>query len=107
MNAGRRQGSLARGLSILPLIAAIWVYRLFLSPFLGRQCRFLPTCSHYAEEALRRHGLLTGSWLTLRRLARCHPWGGSGYDPVPDSRTKSDLGDATSLPMASGSRRQG
>lgn len=73
-------------LTILPLLAAIWIYRLFLSPFLGRQCRFLPTCSSYAEEALRRHGAVKGSWLAMRRLARCHPWGGSGYDPVPEPR---------------------
>ncbi|MBC6404754.1 MAG: membrane protein insertion efficiency factor YidD [Rhodospirillales bacterium] len=68
---------------ILPLLACIWIYRLFLSPFFGRQCRFLPTCSAYAEEALRRHGPVWGSWLAVRRLARCHPWGGSGYAPVP------------------------
>lgn len=73
-----------RRAAVLPFLAAIWLYRLFLSPFLGRQCRFLPTCSHYAEEALLRHGPLRGGWLALRRLARCHPWGGSGYDPVPD-----------------------
>jgi len=70
---------------ILPLLAGIWIYRLSLSPFLGRQCRFLPTCSAYAEEALRRHGPVWGSWLAVRRLARCHPWGRSGYDPVPEA----------------------
>lgn len=66
-------------------------YRLFLSPWLGKNCRFEPTCSAYALEALDRHGALTGGWLALRRIARCHPWGSSGYDPVPpkqdDSRT--------------------
>ena len=77
--------SLLRWLTILPLLGGIWIYRLFLSPFLGRQCRYLPTCSCYAEEALRRHGAVKGGWLTVRRLARCHPWGGSGYDPVPDA----------------------
>ena len=59
-------------------------YQLFLSPLLGPRCRYLPTCSDYAIEALGRHGALAGSWLALRRLLRCHPWGGSGYDPVPD-----------------------
>jgi putative membrane protein insertion efficiency factor len=58
-------------------------YRFFLSPLLGRQCRYLPTCSHYAEEAIATHGPWLGSWLGLRRLCRCHPWGGAGYDPVP------------------------
>ena len=59
-------------------------YRLFISPFVGWNCRFEPTCSAYALEALRRHGALRGGWLTLRRLARCHPLGGSGVDNVPD-----------------------
>jgi uncharacterized protein len=65
------------------LSAAVRVYQWTLSPFVGRQCRFDPTCSHYALEALSRHGAIRGGWLTLRRLARCHPWGGWGYDPVP------------------------
>lgn len=60
-------------------------YRLFLSPWLGHSCRFQPTCSAYALEALERHGGFRGGWLTLRRLLRCNPWGGSGYDPVPPS----------------------
>lgn len=61
----------------------IKAYRLLLSPWVGWHCRFDPTCSHYAEEAIRRHGACRGGWLTLKRIARCHPWGGSGYDPVP------------------------
>jgi len=61
-------------------------YRLLISPWLGQSCRFQPTCSAYALEALERHGGLRGGWLTLRRLLRCHPWGGSGYDPVPPAR---------------------
>ena len=63
--------------------APIQVYRLLLAPLIGPRCRYLPSCSEYALEALERHGVLRGGWLTLRRLARCHPWGGSGYDPVP------------------------
>lgn len=58
-------------------------YRLLLSPWVGHGCRFQPTCSAYSLEALARHGAVKGSWLTLRRLCRCHPWGSSGYDPVP------------------------
>ena len=58
-------------------------YRLVLSPWVGQSCRFHPTCSAYALEALERHGALRGGWLTLRRIARCHPFGGSGIDNVP------------------------
>jgi uncharacterized protein len=58
-------------------------YRLVLSPWVGNSCRFQPTCSAYALEALERHGALRGSWLTVRRLLRCHPFGGSGIDNVP------------------------
>lgn len=67
----------------LPLLVVVRFYQYCISPFTPPSCRFVPTCSQYAVEALRKHGPLKGSWLTLRRLARCHPWGGSGYDPVP------------------------
>lgn len=66
-----------------PAIGLIRVYRVTLSPIVGRQCRYEPTCSRYAEEALRRYGLVRGSWLAARRLARCHPFVRGGYDPVP------------------------
>jgi putative membrane protein insertion efficiency factor len=66
-------------IGILPVRAYQW----FISPLLPPSCRYEPTCSAYAVEAFTRHGLLRGSWLTARRLLRCHPWGGSGYDPVP------------------------
>ena len=65
------------------LMAMVRFYRAAISPLRPPCCRFYPTCSQYALEALRKHGPLKGSWLTLRRLSRCHPWGGSGYDPVP------------------------
>jgi uncharacterized protein len=64
----------------------IFLYRYTVSPILGPRCRFLPTCSDYALEALAEHGLLRGAALILRRLLRCHPWGGSGFDPVPPRR---------------------
>lgn len=65
------------------LILPIRFYQLCLSPLFPAACRYTPTCSQYAVEALRRHGALRGGMLALRRIARCHPWGGSGYDPVP------------------------
>ncbi|TMM49421.1 membrane protein insertion efficiency factor YidD [Sulfitobacter sabulilitoris] len=60
-------------------------YRIVFSPWVGHNCRYQPTCSVYALEALSRHGGIKGTWLAARRIARCHPWGGSGYDPVPDA----------------------
>jgi putative membrane protein insertion efficiency factor len=66
-----------------PLIALIRIYQWVLSPLIGPKCRFTPTCSRYAEEALRRHGIFKGTWLAIRRISRCHPWGGHGVDPVP------------------------
>jgi putative membrane protein insertion efficiency factor len=65
------------------LALPIRFYRYFVSPLLPPSCRYTPTCSAYALEALRVHGPLRGLWLSLRRLARCHPWGGHGHDPVP------------------------
>jgi putative membrane protein insertion efficiency factor len=65
------------------LIGALQVYRWLLSPLLPAACRFEPTCSRYAIQAIEQHGALRGSWLAVRRLARCHPLGGSGSDPVP------------------------
>jgi putative membrane protein insertion efficiency factor len=59
------------------------MYQAMLGPLLGGHCRFVPTCSEYSIEALTRHGALAGSWLTLRRILRCHPLGGAGIDPVP------------------------
>ncbi len=70
------------------LRGAVIGYRYSLSALIGRNCRFAPTCSAYAIEAIERHGAIAGGWLALRRIARCHPWGGSGYDPVPDAPTK-------------------
>lgn len=65
------------------LILLLRGYRLAISPMLGRNCRFFPSCSEYAIESLGRYGTLKGSWLALRRVLRCHPWHAGGYDPVP------------------------
>lgn len=70
------------------LRGAVRAYQLLVSPLLPPSCRFLPSCSEYAAEAIERHGAVRGTSLALRRLARCHPWGGSGYDPVPQPRTR-------------------
>jgi uncharacterized protein len=70
----------------LALRSLIRLYQLLLSPLVGPRCRYLPTCSDYAAEAIASHGAAHGTWLALRRVLRCHPWGGSGYDPVPHAR---------------------
>ncbi len=65
------------------LAALVGAYRYAVSPMLGRNCRFHPSCAEYAETALRRHGALRGAWLAAKRVARCHPWHPGGVDPVP------------------------
>lgn len=65
------------------LLGLIAGYRYAISPMLGRNCRFMPSCSEYASEAIHRHGSVRGGWLALRRVLRCHPWNPGGYDPVP------------------------
>lgn len=83
------------------LTALIWAYRRWLSPFLGPHCRFAPSCSAYALEAVRRHGALRGSVLTVRRLARCHPFHPGGVDPVPPR----GVGDPAEVLTRSGEQR--
>ncbi len=75
-------GAISRALA-RPLIGLVRLYRVTISPWLGNNCRYQPTCSAYAIEALQVHGVARGSWLAAKRIGRCHPWGGSGYDPVP------------------------
>jgi len=70
-------------LPISPLVSLIRLYRYAISPLLGPSCRFHPSCSEYAIEALQRHGALQGLWMALRRVSRCHPWHPGGFDPVP------------------------
>jgi len=66
-----------------PFILLIKIYQIFISPLFPSSCRYTPTCSQYTLEALKKYGLLKGLWLGIKRISRCHPWGGSGYDPVP------------------------
>ena len=65
------------------LILLIRIYQITLSPFIGRSCRYYPTCSNYGIEAIQKYGAIKGGWLTFKRILSCNPWGGSGYDPVP------------------------
>jgi putative membrane protein insertion efficiency factor len=67
----------------IPFITMIKFYQMVISPLFPPSCRFTPTCSHYSLEALKKYGIFKGGWLSFRRIIRCHPWGGSGYDPVP------------------------
>jgi len=67
----------------LILIVPIKAYQILISPLLGPSCRFTPTCSQYAVEAIQKYGPLKGSWLAFKRIIKCHPWGGCGHDPVP------------------------
>jgi putative membrane protein insertion efficiency factor len=86
MDEMRHHGEIPRkppGLAGRGAIALIRIYQFTLSSIAGRGCRFAPTCSAYAAEAIERHGVWRGLWLGLFRVARCHPWGGDGYDPVP------------------------
>ena len=64
----------------------ILAYQKIISPLLGHSCRFHPTCSEYAKEAIEKHGILSGTWLALKRISKCHPLGGSGFDPVPEEK---------------------
>ena len=66
-----------------PVAIIIRGYQIFISPAFPSSCRYIPTCSEYAIEALRKYGLFKGGWLAIKRVSRCHPWGGSGHDPVP------------------------
>ena len=78
-----KPAEIAKRVVAFPFILLVKFYQLCISPFTPPSCRFTPTCSQYALEALRKYGPLKGLWLALRRLSKGHPWGGSGYDPVP------------------------
>lgn len=94
----RRAGAVLSRLIAFP----VSVYRLVVSPWLAPRCRFIPTCSEYALQALRQHGSVKGSWLAVTRLLRCNPWGGSGLDEVPAVRCRCVR---VHLPLASDSQR--
>lgn len=68
------------------LIGCVRFYQIAISPWLGRSCRYLPTCSAYTIEAIETHGAWRGTWLGIKRIGRCHPWGSNGYDPVPPKK---------------------
>ena len=75
-----------RGILIFPFVFLIKIYQFLISPIIGKNCRFNPTCSNYALEALKKHGLIVGIYYSVIRISKCHPWGGSGYDPVPKKK---------------------
>jgi len=85
LNALNRKLILKKIFQILavPFILLIKIYQLFVSPLFPSSCRYTPTCSHYTAEALKKYGLFKGGWFGIKRILRCHPWGGNGYDPVP------------------------
>ena len=82
----RQSSSTMKRIAQLPakfLILLIRIYQVTLSPFIGKSCRYIPTCSNYGIEAIQKYGIFKGGWLTFKRILSCNPWGGSGYDPVP------------------------
>jgi len=90
------------------LVGLIRAYQLLISPFLPASCRYYPSCSAYGAEAIARHGVLAGLWLALGRILRCHPWGGMGIDPVPESSPFAGLrGDRNSGHRCAGPERPG
>jgi len=65
------------------ILLPVYVYRICISPLIPPRCRYIPSCSQYTIEAVKKHGAVRGGWFAIKRISRCHPWGGSGYDPVP------------------------
>ena len=75
-----------RKVLIFPFVLLVKFYQVAISPFFPASCRYSPTCSNYTLEALEKHGPFKGGWLAVKRIFSCHPWGGKGYDPVPDNK---------------------
>jgi len=98
LRSPRRLGRLAVRLPALVVIGLLRLWQLLVSPVYGQTCRFYPSCTAYAMEAVDRHGLVRGGWLAVRRLARCHPWNPGGVDLVPASRVNSSTGSAGPAP---------
>ena len=94
MGSSKKKKKKAAGVKVTPSIGArllllpIYFYRYCISPLIGSRCRFYPTCSTYAVEAIKRHGAVKGGWLATKRIARCHPWNEGGEDPVPGCCSK-------------------
>ncbi|WP_035334269.1 membrane protein insertion efficiency factor YidD [Dokdonia sp. PRO95] len=81
----------AKKIAIAPFLGIIWFYQKFISSWTPSTCRYSPTCSYYTKTAFQRHGLLTGGKLALKRILSCHPWGGQGYDPVPEKEEVNNM----------------
>jgi len=77
---------LLKKILIFPFVVLVRFYQVAISPYTPSSCRYQPTCSHYTVEALKIHGLFKGGWLSIKRIGSCHPWGGSGFDPVPEKK---------------------
>ena len=77
-----------RSILIYQLVLLVRFYQLAISPYTPSSCRYEPSCSQYTIEALKKRGVIVGLWLSLKRIFSCHPWGGSGYDPVPNKKNK-------------------
>ena len=92
-------GARIRRMTLLVALAPLWVYRRVISPLTPPSCRYYPSCSAYAEQALRTHGVLRGSWLAVRRVARCHPWTAGGVDHVPPATPRRGAAPSSSTPL--------
>ena len=103
--SGRDSGRLSVAARLL--VVLLNFYRRFISPLLGPRCRFYPSCSAYALEAVQLHGALRGSWLAARRLSRCHPFHAGGLDPVPGSGTRTELKSVDPMSVNAASKAQG
>ena len=97
----RKFVSVCKRVAAWPLLLLVKFYQYCISPYTPPSCRYTPTCSQYAVEALKKYGPIKGGWLTIKRLARCHPWGGSGYDPVPWWKFSKKVFPALRLPSKS------
>jgi len=82
----KNEQNMLKKIITFPFILLVRFYQIAISPYTPASCRYSPTCSHYTVEALQKHGLFKGGWLAIKRISSCHPWGGKGFDPVPDKK---------------------